>query len=213
MSITLHIHPDQFKVELGAAASDHPAYIVIGFDKTHDVVLFLDNPARCDALIAAATEAKRLLAGASAAADLDHAIAADVDEQTAPGELYSVVNLHKGNATKLAGPMPLKEAEAFARQAYKVYPGVTEVVPAPQSGDVDARLRQDGEALGRRIAADEGIEPEPAGWACENCEWVWPLPGRPPAGSECDNCGGELVPVPGPRPARPEDLDDADGES
>jgi hypothetical protein len=30
-------------------------------------------------------------------------------------------------------------------------------------------------------------------WRCDDCGWPWPLPGEPPAGSECDNCGGELV--------------------
>jgi hypothetical protein len=32
-------------------------------------------------------------------------------------------------------------------------------------------------------------------WTCEDCDWTWPLAGKPPAGSECDNCGGELVPT------------------
>jgi hypothetical protein len=32
-------------------------------------------------------------------------------------------------------------------------------------------------------------------WHCDDCGWPWPLAGKPPAGSECDNCGGELVPV------------------
>jgi hypothetical protein len=36
--------------------------------------------------------------------------------------------------------------------------------------------------------------PEPR-YACEDCEWPWPLPGKPPEGSECDSCGGELVAV------------------
>jgi hypothetical protein len=35
----------------------------------------------------------------------------------------------------------------------------------------------------------------PTTWQCEDCDWPWPLAGKPPAGSECDNCGGELVPV------------------
>jgi hypothetical protein len=30
-------------------------------------------------------------------------------------------------------------------------------------------------------------------WHCEDCFWSWPIPGRPPEGAECDNCGGELV--------------------
>jgi len=35
-------------------------------------------------------------------------------------------------------------------------------------------------------------------WACEDCDWPWPLPGSPPAGAECDSCGGELVRSPAP---------------
>lgn len=30
-------------------------------------------------------------------------------------------------------------------------------------------------------------------WQCEDCDWPWPLPGKPPVGSECDNCGGEMT--------------------
>jgi rRNA maturation endonuclease Nob1 len=37
-------------------------------------------------------------------------------------------------------------------------------------------------------------------YACEDCGWIWPLGDCPPDGSECDNCGGELVPVPQPLP-------------
>ena len=32
-------------------------------------------------------------------------------------------------------------------------------------------------------------------WQCEDCAWPWPRAGKPPAYAECDNCGGELVPV------------------
>ena len=32
-----------------------------------------------------------------------------------------------------------------------------------------------------------------SGHACEDCGWPWPLAGKPPAGAECDNCGGELT--------------------
>lgn len=143
MSITLHIHPDQFKVELGAAASDHPAYIVIGFDKTHDVVLFLDNPARCDALIAAATEAKRLLAGASAAADLDRAIAADVAGQTATRvpldavgdeprpDMFVVVNVEPdGHRVTITDPGLKDQCERYMRENARYHAGTLEVAPA-----------------------------------------------------------------------------------
>lgn len=33
-------------------------------------------------------------------------------------------------------------------------------------------------------------------WACEECGWTWPLRNAPPAGAECDNCGGRLEPQP-----------------
>lgn len=39
-------------------------------------------------------------------------------------------------------------------------------------------------------------EDKPESWQCDDCGWPWPFAGSPPAGSECDNCGGELVPVP-----------------
>lgn len=32
-------------------------------------------------------------------------------------------------------------------------------------------------------------------WCCGDCQWSWPIPGKPPEGAECDNCGGELVRV------------------
>jgi hypothetical protein len=32
----------------------------------------------------------------------------------------------------------------------------------------------------------------PPEWKCSDCSWLWPLPGNPTAGAECDNCGGEL---------------------
>lgn len=30
-------------------------------------------------------------------------------------------------------------------------------------------------------------------YACEDCGWPWPLPGRPPESAECGNCGGKPV--------------------
>ena len=39
------------------------------------------------------------------------------------------------------------------------------------------------------------IPPAPV-WQCEDCGWTWPLPGKPPEGSECDNCGGEITEQP-----------------
>ena len=48
-------------------------------------------------------------------------------------------------------------------------------------------------------AGDDGM------WICEDCGWTWPLPGSPPDGAECDNCGGELRAV-APRAAQ--DLSD-----
>ena len=39
----------------------------------------------------------------------------------------------------------------------------------------------------------ELVESIPPAWACEDCGWTWPLPGQPPEGAECDNCGGTLV--------------------
>lgn len=31
-------------------------------------------------------------------------------------------------------------------------------------------------------------------WECIDCGWVWPV-GIPGDDTECDNCGGELVPA------------------
>jgi hypothetical protein len=88
------------------------------------------------------------------------------------------------------------------------------------AGDVDAQLRQDGEALGRRIAADEGIEPkaDPVPWPAGLCGHPVP-PGAWAAGfTRCRDCitsehdtfdrAARQLSV---APARPEDLDDADG--
>jgi hypothetical protein len=89
------------------------------------------------------------------------------------------------------------------------------------AADVDEQLRRDGEALGRRIAADEGIEPAPL-------YVVWEIDDRDPEGPrrtvvtdpmqegaaklfaerEASYFAGRLEAA----PARPEDLDDADGE-
>lgn len=92
------------------------------------------------------------------------------------------------------------------------------------AGDLDERLRRDGEALGRRIAADEGIEPkaDPVPWPTGLCGHPVP-PGAWAVGSHrCRDCtppeqrklfdeaARQLHAV--DSPARPEDLDDADGE-
>jgi hypothetical protein len=89
------------------------------------------------------------------------------------------------------------------------------------AGDLDERLQKDGDALGRRIAADEGIEPAPL-------YVVWEIDDRDPEGPrrtvvtdpmqegaaklfaerEASYFAGRLEVA----PARPEDLDDADGE-
>jgi hypothetical protein len=39
----------------------------------------------------------------------------------------------------------------------------------------------------------DGLVSESQDWTCDDCGWPWPLPGEPPSGSECDNCGGVLV--------------------
>jgi hypothetical protein len=44
----------------------------------------------------------------------------------------------------------------------------------------------------------EPVKPEPVEirtviWQCADCGWLWPLPGKPPTGSECDNCGDDLI--------------------
>lgn len=57
---------------------------------------------------------------------------------------------------------------------------------------VDQRPAEEAAPRAFILAAAEG---EPASWICEDCGWPWPLAGKPPAGSECDSCGGELVPA------------------
>ena len=45
----------------------------------------------------------------------------------------------------------------------------------------------------REPEVDEGAG---GAWRCGDCGWAWPFAGKPPVGSECDNCGGELVTEP-----------------
>jgi hypothetical protein len=32
-------------------------------------------------------------------------------------------------------------------------------------------------------------------WTCEDCYWRWPLKNAPYQDSECDRCGGTMVPL------------------
>jgi hypothetical protein len=73
----------EFAVRLNTVRPGRP-FVTIDLSEDGRTGLTVESAEEIDRLIRAATEAKRLLAGASAAADLDHAIAADVDEQTAP---------------------------------------------------------------------------------------------------------------------------------
>jgi hypothetical protein len=174
VSITLHIHPDQFKVYLGQAASDHPAYTTIDLDKAGSVSLFLNSPAKCDELIAAATEAKRLLTDALIRDRRCNA-------QPGHGDLL-VCDREAGHAGPHFSPTRYLLWTETDGQVTTWTPAEEQGYDTPQpdaaadldhaiAADLDEQIRRDGDALGRRIAADEGIEPkaDPVPWPTGLC--------------------------------------------
>jgi hypothetical protein len=66
--------------------------------------------------------------------------------------------------------------------------------------DADGTIRLYGGGAGQKpdelfLTLTPVAAAAPVSWACEDCDWPWPLPGCPPEGAECDACGGQLVPV------------------
>lgn len=66
MRTTIHLHPqpDDFSAGHGGPGKYHPGYATVDMESGDvEAVIFLDSAAKCDALIKAAVEAKRLLLG------------------------------------------------------------------------------------------------------------------------------------------------------
>lgn len=84
MSVTVHIHPGQFK-----AAQYTPGYAVVEITESQvDVAIFLKSAAMCDDLIKAAVAAKSILLGETSDPVLDAALTGETYRLPA-GELAS----------------------------------------------------------------------------------------------------------------------------
>lgn len=120
MSITINIHPEEFRVRFYPGAGAFTTIDLTGPDSS--TALILNRPAQCDELIAAATEAKRLLAEAA--------------------QLYVVVESNEGRLTTVTDPKPKAEAQQWARDNAWSFAGTLGALPADQVlDDTDGDLR------------------------------------------------------------------------
>ena len=196
MILTVNIHPTAIKVARSGQGGRNVSLEMTDATGHSVASIFLENAGDAGHLVSAAVDALSMLVETETdhaiAADLDgQAASALPDTEPEPGRdsysrFYKLVD-SDGYDVEAGGFRRFTRSEARQHEADGQgravpcraidlasigYADLTEAADRILHGepaDVDEQIRRDGEALGRRIAADEGLEPEQL-WVVVNVE-------------------------------------------